>query len=312
MEASVWYHASRTGNVRSIAFFTEVVIQAFAVLLVGRNLLLRKRKKLVRKDQGFTLIELLVVIAIIAILAAILFPVFAQARDKANQTACLSNCKQIALAEKMYAQDYNGYYAGSWYNWGINTFWPSPQPLLYTSGIDGSALSQSWDGDYNGYQFSRCLYNLLDPYIKNAKVWVCPSDHLSATVWASIPQTDAAIPQNGCTSYMWFPQWVFNVAVSGYSYPARIYPDTGQAKILNGLCPCETDAFAGERTIFAENWGTYGWDGPINPEYGSYTGNMNHQQGVNEVCEDGHAKFVTWGGRMNTVPDTYWNNGQGH
>src|SRR5258707_513637 len=59
-----------------------------------------------RKDRtGFTLIELLVVIAIIAVLAAILFPVFAQARDKARQAACLSNCKQLGLAWLMYAQD---------------------------------------------------------------------------------------------------------------------------------------------------------------------------------------------------------------
>lgn len=56
--------------------------------------------------KGFTLIELLVVIAIIAILAAILFPVFAQAREKARQTQCTSNMKQIATGVLMYAQDY--------------------------------------------------------------------------------------------------------------------------------------------------------------------------------------------------------------
>src|SRR5438477_3958243 len=60
-----------------------------------------------RRDRGFTLIELLVVIAIIAILAAILFPVFAQARAKAKQAACLSNEKQIGNAIMMYAQDYD-------------------------------------------------------------------------------------------------------------------------------------------------------------------------------------------------------------
>ena len=57
--------------------------------------------------SGFTLIELLVVIAIIAVLAAILFPVFSQAREKARQTSCLSNAKQLALGVLMYAQDFD-------------------------------------------------------------------------------------------------------------------------------------------------------------------------------------------------------------
>jgi prepilin-type N-terminal cleavage/methylation domain-containing protein len=66
-----------------------------------------------RAPKGFTLIELLVVIAIIAILAAILFPVFAQARDKARAASCLSNNKQIGLAVAMYLQDYDNTYPRS-------------------------------------------------------------------------------------------------------------------------------------------------------------------------------------------------------
>src|SRR3569833_3397229 len=73
--------------------------------LVGMSM-----KKMHHARRGFTLIELLVVIAIIAILAAILFPVFAQAREKARQTACLKTEKQIGMAIHMYCQDYDEVY----------------------------------------------------------------------------------------------------------------------------------------------------------------------------------------------------------
>jgi prepilin-type N-terminal cleavage/methylation domain-containing protein/prepilin-type processing-associated H-X9-DG protein len=71
--------------------------------------------KQLQKRAGFTLIELLVVIAIIAILAAILFPVFAQAREKARQTSCTSNMKQLGTAMMMYVQDYDENYPKVWY-----------------------------------------------------------------------------------------------------------------------------------------------------------------------------------------------------
>jgi prepilin-type N-terminal cleavage/methylation domain-containing protein/prepilin-type processing-associated H-X9-DG protein len=88
-----------------------------------------------RTGAAFTLIELLVVIAIIAILAAILFPVFAQAREKARQTACLSNLKQIGLGIQMYLQDYEG---------------------VYPQAVDGAYVQ--W-------------YNMVLPYIKNGETW---------------------------------------------------------------------------------------------------------------------------------------------
>jgi prepilin-type N-terminal cleavage/methylation domain-containing protein/prepilin-type processing-associated H-X9-DG protein len=97
------------------------------------------------KTKGFTLIELLVVIAIIAILAAILFPVFAQAREKARQISCLSNEKQIGLASVQYVQDYD------------ETF-PDGQP--------------SAPGAYGGFGWAGQLY----PYVKSLAVYVCPDD----------------------------------------------------------------------------------------------------------------------------------------
>jgi prepilin-type N-terminal cleavage/methylation domain-containing protein/prepilin-type processing-associated H-X9-DG protein len=97
------------------------------------------------RRSAFTLIELLVVIAIIAILAAILFPVFAQAREKARQATCLSNLKQLGTAQMMYTQDYDETY-----------------PQAYQSLADGS-------GDWPWYLG-------LQPYIKNTAIFRCPSD----------------------------------------------------------------------------------------------------------------------------------------
>ncbi|NLO06641.1 MAG: DUF1559 domain-containing protein [candidate division WS1 bacterium] len=78
------------------------------------------------RTRGFTLIELLVVIAIIAILAAILFPVFARAREKARQASCLSNAKQIGLAMLMYVQDYDEMFPDRYYATGVTDIvWPN-------------------------------------------------------------------------------------------------------------------------------------------------------------------------------------------
>ena len=100
--------------------------------------------------RGFTLIELLVVIAIIAILAAILFPVFARAREKARQTSCLSNMKQLALGKLMYAQDYDERFGGeSFYYYGDIAM--------------GEAYARAWFGDY------------IQPYVANRQVLECPS-----------------------------------------------------------------------------------------------------------------------------------------
>lgn len=102
------------------------------------------------RRRGFTLIELLVVIAIIAILAAILFPVFARAREKARQTSCLSNIKQLGLGSLMYCSDYDQFFFGH-IQGTRNTFYPPVAPYL---------------------DWMQQVY----PYVKNDALFTCPSN----------------------------------------------------------------------------------------------------------------------------------------
>jgi prepilin-type N-terminal cleavage/methylation domain-containing protein/prepilin-type processing-associated H-X9-DG protein len=110
------------------------------------------------RRRGFTLIELLVVIAIIAILAAILFPVFAKAREKARQSSCLSNMKQLVLGGLQYAQDYD-----------------ERTPAPYWPGVN--VAGRLWGGTpSNGYF---CAMELIYPYVKNTQVYLCPSSSIT-------------------------------------------------------------------------------------------------------------------------------------
>jgi len=103
-----------------------------------------------RKRTGFTLIELLVVIAIIAILAAILFPVFAQAREKARQASCMSNLKQIGLAELQYVQDYDEKFSGSYQcaNTACNRVYYPELTFPYTKNSQIFLCPDANDGDH--------------------------------------------------------------------------------------------------------------------------------------------------------------------
>ena len=117
-------------------------------------------------SAGFTLIELLVVIAIIAILAAILFPVFAQAREKARQTSCLSNMKQLGLGLMMYVQDYDETWPRQ--DYCINDD-KTPFPLIPTA--KGCFGSGPFGNRANHYKWFWWIY----PYTKSIEISKCPS-----------------------------------------------------------------------------------------------------------------------------------------
>ena len=115
--------------------------------------------------KGFTLIELLVVVAIISILAAILFPVFARARENARRASCLSNLKQIGLGIMMYTQDYDEKY-----------------PFSYPS--EAAERTKQTDHSMPGYKFTTNLgsdghwitwMDRIYPYVKSTQLFVCPS-----------------------------------------------------------------------------------------------------------------------------------------
>jgi len=156
------------------------------------------------RKRGFTLIELLVVIAIIGILAAMVFPVFARARESARKAVCLSNVKNLALAIQMYLGDYN------------DTLWPKehnqePIDLWLVEGCDQND-SQTNATVANPYLREAVV---LDEYTKNRDVWRCPSAKFDIPAWLIV---------SSLAGRPWWRDYADNDAVTGLVCCTSAFP----------------------------------------------------------------------------------------
>lgn len=182
------------------------------------------------RRTAFTLIELLVVIAIIAILAAILFPVFAQAREKARQTACISDSKQFVLAILMYSQDYD-----------------EAMPMTYKDanmyGPGTAQYNPQNPGQLSGVPFE------IQTYVKNQGVFQCPDDSGQGMSTAT-PPTGATLAQIASMTYYQVYGASYKYTNQSYSkFPASV--PSGTAPNFTGYSQDLTECTGGSGTIDA-------------------------------------------------------------
>jgi prepilin-type N-terminal cleavage/methylation domain-containing protein/prepilin-type processing-associated H-X9-DG protein len=234
-----------------------------------------------RNRHGFTLIELLVVIAIIAILAAILFPVFAQAREKARQISCLSNARQIGTAVAMYTQDYDEMYPSS--HWGI--YFVTIQPYTKNkqlwrcpshSGVY-TVRPCFWMGQVSGTCTSIELDRVITGWVNNADLF---------GGWDNSVPKSLVVADEPAATVMMAESHVYGGREGIINQAPNTFPQSAQMSVS----PCRSRSHV---------WYNVKWN--VSPRNRWPTGNgtddgtnrlgAHHNLGMNMVYADGHAKF---------------------
>ena len=252
-----------------------------------------------RGAGAFTLIELLVVIAIIAILAAILFPVFAQAREKARQTSCLSNIKQWGTAIMMYQQDYDelfpmayGFYPGIGWLRGIIHDFPADWENSVTDPLEIAAYNMMWA-------------NSVQPYMKNMAIASCPSAQLYNFNGVDFSAANQRKKPGQCS-------YTFNGDLHTYPLAGVVSPadvillNEGRGKILfNGFATSNPQLVCGSQTepcIYKPrdytNRVCQTGNGSTDTSYVAYNSFWVHNQGMNFTYTDGHVKWRRMGAQL--------------
>ena len=214
------------------------------------------------KCNGFTLIELLVVIAIIGILSAILFPVFARARENARRASCMSNMKQIGLGMMMYVQDYDERYP---------QFLRMPETTQTNSAMPGAKFDVSWSTTGRHISWMDIIY----PYVKSTQLFVCPSNTLSEST-PSYGYSDA-FSGYGTASYNNTTTWTFGVPIpmAAVTRPSEVFLVVEETSSWNVIAnPIDIGTVAKGAS----------WMPP------SYV--IPHLKGSNIAFADGHVKWV--------------------